>query len=274
MNKKLIFAGIIVALGWLLSTKANQFYSGGPGRSYGGQTFDPAILAKAQADESARESAVEKDQFEKNFIPENPWREVNGETNYIKINGQEFCGKVVDVTKDGVRIDGEWGDFDNTGYFPNSYDYKDFFVANYPFDVVTDHIIESNEHQMARYVGTYTYSTVNGGSRTIQKLDYGTPCEPPAELVKQKIEAKLAADVIVKKRADEAQVKVITWLQTQATNGSASAQCSLGEHYLTGQGCETNVEQGVYWLNKAAQQGSVEASNRLSTLRPQTVATR
>ncbi len=63
-----------------------------------------------------------------------------------------------------------------------------------------------------------------------------------------------------------AQSNAVRWLQPQATNGDASAQCSLGIHYLNGQGCETNREQAIYWLKKAADQGDTEASNKLAKL--------
>jgi hypothetical protein len=201
------------------------------------------------------------------FVPDNPWRSINEQTNYIKINGVEFCGKVVDVMKDGVRVEGKWGDLFTTSYLPEMYDYKDFFVANYPFDVVNDHVIEASEHQMAWYVGTYTYSTINGGSRTIEKLDYGIPCDPPPELIQQQMAIAKAKAIEDKKRADEGQIKAVAWLQSQATNGIPSAQCSLGEHYLIGQGCETNREQAIYWLTQSANQGYLEASNKLASLK-------
>jgi TPR repeat protein len=119
---------------------------------------------------------------------------------------------------------------------------------------------------MAWHVGTYTYSTVNGGSRTIHKLDYGIPCDPPPELIQKQIEAAKAKAILDKKRAEQAQVNAVKWLQPQATNGSAYAQYSLGLHYLSGQGCETNREQAIYWLQKAATQGDLEASNALIRL--------
>jgi TPR repeat protein len=71
-----------------------------------------------------------------------------------------------------------------------------------------------------------------------------------------------------KQRALENETNAVRWLQTQVTNGSASAQCSLGLHYLKGQGCETNREQAIYWLAQAANQGDIEASNKLATLKP------
>ena len=72
---------------------------------------------------------------------------------------------------------------------------------------------------MAYYVGTYTYTTVNGSSRTIRKLDYGIPCDPPAELVKQQIEAAKAQEILEKKKTEEAKSKALQWNRDQAAKG-------------------------------------------------------
>lgn len=80
------------------------------------------------------------------------------------------------------------------------------------------------------------------------------------------IEAANATIEAQKKKTFESQKHAMEWLQPQATNGSASAQCSLGLHYLNGQGCETNREQAIYWLQKSAVQGYIEASNKLASL--------
>ena len=62
------------------------------------------------------------------------------------------------------------------------------------------------------------------------------------------------------------QTNAVRFLQSEATNGSASAQCDLGVHYLNGRGCETNREQAIFWLQKSAAQGDIEASNKLARL--------
>jgi len=228
----------------------------------------PKTLEEQEAASRQRSAAIAQAKAMNDFIPRDPWRAMSGKTNYIKADGVEFCGKVMDVTKDGVRIEGAYGDLFGTSYIPSMYSYDDFFVANFPFEVVNDQVIPQSEHLMAWYVGTYTYSTVNGSSRTIKKLNYGIPCDPPAELIKQQQEAAAARALAEKKKADQGQVNAVHWLQTQATNGSASAQCSLGIHYLNGQGCETNREQAIYWLKKAAEQGDTEASQKLAGLNP------
>jgi TPR repeat protein len=90
-----------------------------------------------------------------------------------------------------------------------------------------------------------------------------TPEEMAAARTQKEIAAQKAAA-----RAFLAQSNAVCWLQPQATNGSASAQCSLGLHYLNGEGCATNREQAIYWLQRASAQGSFEASNTLARLKP------
>jgi hypothetical protein len=244
----------------------------GPTAAYAVPTA-PSILsqgtfAQQQAYINQQNAATAKANFEANFVPRDPWRAINGATNYVKIDGVVFCGKIVDVTKEGVRIEGSFGKLFDTHYNPTVYEYQDFFVANFPFEVVTDQVIPESEYLMAWQVGTYTYSTVNGGSRTIKKLDYGTPSNPPAELIQKQIEAAKARAIADKKRVEQGQIAAVKFLQPQATNGDADSQCQLALHYLNGQGCETNREAAIYWLQKSAAQGNRQASNKLVTLKP------
>jgi hypothetical protein len=103
-----------------------------------------------------------------------------------------------------------------------------------------------------------------GGSPT-ELWDCGTVLT--REQLKQiKDEEAKAKAILHKKIAEQGQKNVVRWLQSQATNGDAYAQCSLGEHYLIGQGCETNREQAILWLQKSAAQGYIEASNKLASL--------
>jgi len=219
------------------------------------QRAEMAALREAQASEQQQQQAL------RDFIPRDPWRVLYGVTNYVKLQGVEFYGKIVDITSDGVRIQGAFHRFSRAGD-----DYEgDFFVAHFPFVVVDGQDI-SDQHLMAWYVGTYTYTTVMNGSRTIRKLDYGTPCGPAPEFIQQQIEAAKAKAIRDKKKNEEVQINTVRWLQSEATNGSASAQYSLGIHYLNGQGCDTNREQAIYWLQKSAAQGNFVASNKLASL--------
>ncbi|HTV42900.1 MAG TPA: hypothetical protein VMF08_20210 [Candidatus Sulfotelmatobacter sp.] len=191
------------------------------------------------------------------FVPKDPWRAVNGQTNYVKLTGVEFSGQVVDITSDGVRIDGEWGKLGVPEHR------EDFLVANFPYEVVNDQTIPLSEHLMAWYSGTYAYETVNGASRTIHKLDYGAPCGPnPDQIAALEKEMQEEAEI-----RHQTELKKLEPLKEGATNGDSGMQYSLGVHYLYGiGGCETNKQAAVFWLSKSAAQGNMMASNDLAQI--------
>jgi hypothetical protein len=200
------------------------------------------------------------------FVPIDPWRAVGGQTNYVKLDGVQFCGKVVDVTPHGIRIEGDWGPLgmvyypvNGWGYNPDQPEYADYFVTNYPYKATIGQIFPSAERLMAQYVGTCTYKTLNGDSRTIRELDYGTPCGPNPVMVAAA--QKQIQEAEEKRREND--LRKIELLEHDATNGDSAAQYSLGFHYLHGIGCETNQVMGIYWLLQAEARGSSEASNDL-----------
>lgn len=209
------------------------------------------------------------------FVPIDPWRAIGGQTNYVKLNGVQFCGKIVEVRpyEHGIRIEGEWGPL-GTVYYPipgwdylaDPPQYADFFVTNYPYVAFPGQNIPSAERLMAWSAGTYTYKTVKGVTRTIRMLDYGTPCGPnPVLIAARQKELQKANE---KKR--EAALRTIEALEREATNGDSSAQYSLGFHYLHGLGCDTNEVMGLYWLLQSAAQGNMSASNDLQEIQDET----
>jgi hypothetical protein len=123
----------------------------------------------------------------------------------------------------------------------------------------------------AQKIGTLRAALSDGTAVAGQVLElweyYLPPAPTPEEIAAAKAQKEMAAQKAAA-RAYRVQSNVVRWLQPQATNGSASAQYSLGVHYLNGQGCATNREQAVYWLQKASAQGSFEASNILARLKP------
>ncbi len=123
---------------------------------------------------------------------------------------------------------------------------------------------------VAKLVGTYNWEGV-----PLELWDCGTQATTKElEMVKAEEAAQQAALDEQKEQARKVaasidytnQAKAIIWLQKESTNGSPSAQYGLGIHYLNGQGCETNTEQAIYWLTQAANQGSFEASNKLTSI--------
>jgi hypothetical protein len=134
-------------------------------------------------------------------------------------------------------------------------------LKNYPGDAVSGTKI----YTLAIRTGTY-----NWGNEPLPLWDYGTPYSPPPPTPEQIKAAQEAAQKAAQRQKEKqflAQSNAVRWLQPQATNGDAGAQCSLGLHYLNGEGCETNREQAIYWLTQAANRGDIEASNKLASLK-------
>jgi len=150
---------------------------------------------------------------------------------------------------------------------------ENFILKHYPGEIA----LTKNVSVMAMNVGTEKFEDKGSSwSGVYEAWDCGTV--PTPEQLKQIKDEEAKAQALIEKQKAEtqkaaqakvyaAQAKAIIWLQSQATNGSASAQCSLGFHYLNGQGCETNKEMAVYWLTQAANQGDKEASNTLVKLK-------
>ena len=203
------------------------------------------------------------------FIPIDPWRAIDGQTNYVKLNGVQFCGKIVDVTPHGIRIEGEWGQLGRVYYPVNGWknmplppEYADYFVTNYPYKATTGGIIASAARLMAWCAGTCTYKTADGESQTICELDYGTPCGPNPDL----LAARQRQFQQAQEERRKTELRRVEFLQRHAENGDSSAQYSLGFHYQHGIGCETNEAMAIFWLMKAAKQGNMSASNDLQEI--------
>lgn len=187
--------------------------------------------------------------------PEAIIRVVNGKTYNIQTNTdwQWIGGKVSSKGSDGILV----------VYQRNIYGeiIKKFALRNYSGDATADIQIFT----IAIRVGTYDDAAI-----PIELWDCGTPyvAPPPTpEQIKAAQEAAKIAALRAKQKALEGQTNTFRWLQTLSTNGDASAQFRLANHYLNGQGCETNREQAIYWFTQSANQGNVEASNKLSALK-------
>ena len=100
-------------------------------------------------------------------------------------------------------------------------------------------------------------AVVTGSEYDAVTYDVGTPYYPPQPtLTPEQIAArKMAADS-----------NVVAFLKIQATNGIADEQCELGERYIKGDGVDQDNITGQMWLEKAALQGNIEASNDLQQM--------
>ena len=134
----------------------------------------------------------------------------------------------------------------------------DFYLLNYPFATRVGSSIDCLALPTATK-GFWDYGKPFSGDISQFKIVYRVrPTGIVAEnrySPEEKQAMKQAADA-----------KTVTWLLAQATNGSSSAEYSLGLRYLNGQGVETNKALAIEWLRKAAAQGNTEASNRLEKL--------
>jgi hypothetical protein len=121
------------------------------------------------------------------------------------------------------------------------------------------------------YIKTIKIGLFDGyQDQPIDLYDCGSVYRPPPPSPEQLKAAQAAAQLRAVKDRQRyliGETNSVRFLLTEATNGSPSAQYSLGEHYLAGLGCETNREQAIYWFTQAAKQGSIEASNKLSSLK-------
>ncbi len=134
----------------------------------------------------------------------------------------------------------------------------DFYLLNYPFAT-----------RVGSSIDCFALPTPTNGF-----WDYGKPFS--GALSKFKVIYRVRPTGIIAERQYSSEerkamkqavdAKAVAWLFSQATNGSASAQCSLGLHYLNGQGVETNTALAIEWLKRAADQGDIEASNKLVKL--------
>jgi len=134
-----------------------------------------------------------------------------------------------------------------------------------PFAITNGPVLTTGKHfsAPAKFIGVYDW---NGTPLELWDCNLAAPEKPvpvympPPPLTPEQIAARKAAQ-------KAALQKSFFTIQRMATNGEVSAQYSLGLRYLTGMGCETNREQAIYWLQKAADAGDTEASNKLVSLK-------
>lgn len=194
---------------------------------------------------------------------EKQFRKINGKI-YHSEKLPSISGEVYYTTSDGALIlyTSPWSSSGN--HMPEK------ALKNYPKEATHGKAITAR----ALPIGVY-----NWDNTPLELWDCGTEPSPEelAAFVAEEDKADLqrrSENAAIKEQAIKAseakiylsQSNAIRWLQPQATNGDASAQCSLGLHYLRGQGCETNRDQGIYWLKKSADQGNNEALLSLAKL--------
>ena len=214
------------------------------------------------------------------FTPKDPGRMIDG--NVCIQNGVDgkngwvsFEGEVLEVQPNGIRLRGSYAGEQESGvnYGNDKYDRDlhtaEFFVAHYPYDVAEGDWIgddtKTRTFHLAKEAGTYTYSTVLGGSRTIRKLEYGTPYTtppPPPPTPEQIVEIK--AKAAAGKKASEQ--KVLKYNQELAAKGDPYGLLRMGELYRDGEGVPKDLGKARDYFTKAVAAGSPSAADELSRL--------
>lgn len=197
------------------------------------------------------------------FSPHDPWRIIDGTTNYADRGWCWFYGKVLEVQPGGIRIEGGYGLGRDVSQYPFQ---KEFFVRNFPYVAAENETIDLLACYTAKESGVYNYATAIGGSATLRCLDYGkvyTPPPPSPEVVAAaKAAGKAKADAS-KKTADAAALKSN---QAAADKGDAYGLLRMGERYRDGDGVVRDLPTARAYLAKAAAAGSPSAQSALDKL--------
>lgn len=210
-------------------------------------------LTAQQAEQSRQQQTVEDKRFQK-FVPKDPWREINGKTNYAKGDGWvQFEGKVLESQPDGVRIEGWYG-------MPGSFGspHMEFFVANFPYKLADGEYLGPLQNLTARESGIHAYRTVLGGSRSLRKLEYGNSCAQPG-LPQPSAEQQVAAAAAAAAKRVTQRAAELKRHEDLAANGDAYGQLKMGERYLKGDGVDEDKSKALDLLLKSAAQGNTAA---------------
>lgn len=201
-------------------------------------------------------------------IPKDPWRIIEGKTNYAKGPGWVmFSGKVFQQIDGGIIIDGAYSSSVTEG--SESYTGL-FFVSGMKTSLANGEIVHKGfdwkSIDTAKMAGTYTYPTLTGNN-TIRRLEYGTPWTPPegwADEIKAKREAAAKEKADAKKtKAEEAALK---FNQTQAEKGDAQGLFRMGERYRDGDGVEPDPAKARDHFQRAQAAGHPDAAKALAEL--------
>ncbi len=208
---------------------------------------EQATYLEKLADEAQNQAGELEDEAERYrtfFIPKDPWRDFSGVKQFVKTPGwMEFQGKVLEVQKGGIRVEGGYGEL-----FQVIDTNKEFFVANFPYPVADGesvglghdiHAMVAHDAGVCTLANSYATeegtaqtitmtgvsrtteaATVMGGSHTVRRLDYGIPCERPDDAPKEVVISDLQA--VEKEQVTAAKLRA-SKMQQQADIAAQSA---------------------------------------------------
>jgi TPR repeat protein len=175
-------------------------------------------------------------------------------------------GKIYNLFQTGQFLGGTMQYIEGDVIIARGYNNTYYAVKNYKGEAIADKDIRP----FAMRTGTY-----NWNGTPLELYDCGQILPPEEEKTEIANIQKTQQDILLQNKLAEQkhqfliQSNLVARLKVQATNGIVYSQCSLGLHYLKGEGCETNQELAVKWLKIAADNGDLEASNKLEQLTQQ-----
>ncbi len=209
------------------------------------------------------------------FIIKDPYRTIDGRNFVVPgIDPQNgwvsFQGTIVEVQPSGVRINGSYTGYGMGGIGAGFGD-AEYFVANFPYSVAENELIgtQPGELFIARTAGTYSYTTVLGGTKTLRKLDYGkiyVPPPPTPEQIAAAQKAAAAAKLKVASAKKAAAESALAMNRAAAEKGDAYGLLRMGERYRDGDGVEKNLSEARHYLTRAVAAGSPSAQAELDKL--------
>jgi len=229
------------------------FYNGTPVQS--GPSPEQLAVRSANQQKMNQLNADEQLRIQiQNFVPKDPWRIIDGTTNYAKGGDWvQFVGQVVQVHPKGVRVKGGYG---SPLLLENS---SEFILVNFPYPAADGEEFALNDHWSAMFSGTISFSITTNIAETLRALDYGKPCDTPAWVVAA-IKAKND-----QKKQDMA-ISTFTFRKQKADKGDAEYQFLTGECFRTGYGVGMDLNQAREWYRKAAAQDHAKAKAALEKL--------
>jgi Sel1 repeat len=194
--------------------------------------------------------AVQMQEYQKQFVPADPWRVLNGKTNYAK--GGDWCqfeGRVVRVFPSGIELQGWFGE-PLLYMLPGKITNELFFLTGFPRPVAVGQVLSRTDRLVAIKAGT----TPAGN---LPNLDYGTVWAP---VLTDEQKAKAA------QAKTDAGSKVLAWHQELADKGDPYGEYKMGLHYLNGDGVAKDLQKARDLFSKAAAQGNQDAAAELAKL--------
>lgn len=206
----------------------------------------------APAPDPSADQAKQVAEYQKTFVPTDPWRIMNDKTNFAR--GDEwvqFEGRIASVSGDGIVVQGTFGQPlfymlpNNGGATTGS-----FVLNNYPRSVAAGQVFLRNDRLVA----------FKGGTKdNMPQLDYETVYVP------QLTEEQKAAIAQSKSKTD---AKVLAWHKELAEKGDAYGEYKMGLRYETGDGVDKDLAKAKDMLGKSAAQGNKDAAAELAKLSP------